>query len=508
MFLSRKKPRTTNYPWLTKLLYKHNPIQREQINMKCYIDDFFNSYDPESKEFSESMTLLFATGKEFDESNFELTKIIKSADRDNENKFEQPVYGINVTHVIENIDDPTYKNNNMFNLNNWLSGNLDGNWIEVSLRELLADYKVSSEGNIEALANSSQEIDYETEGRIVNFVQEIDYEQEGRRVNERQREDQSRIPILFYLSLQYYINSRVIKDRGILDLLNETNTTKDDLNPVAALKKLSNPTHIELLYAGFGNATRLSCGNECLYYDYGSKNNPNSIGIRKNTIDKPSTFIISHWDYDHYSGLLNLTNKEKQNVTKIIGKGICPSTKSFKDLQNAFPGKITYINFAITKGGKMSLDSLYKIANISIFKTGPSYRKNGTLASNKAELILRIDQPQRNVYLTGDSMWNQLLILTDQNNSTFFCPSPQKKQMFVIPHHGGNAGGFSCRGKYQKILINAKNIQYAISVDPNCFRNVPSYQTSKFFSNQKGVFSTMPIRNWKSTSNSPRNVPL
>lgn len=431
--------------------------------MKYYIDEFFVDYDYEKKELFESVVLLFASDDEWKQSNRILKEIINTSIDDRPDVF---YYGITLTRITRtsiSVSD--------LNMGNELDGGLNGNWVNTDLKKLLSNSVMIPENDTRL-----------TEYKTLRFIQ-----------NNTTAQD------TLSESLQNK-PSEIITD---INNPNQFIPSAPNPNTLTLIKNLGSnePKEIELLHSGFGNATRLKYKDKDIYYDYGTSEPTNPIGLGSNQIDRDSIFIISHWDFDHYSGLLNLSASQESNVETIIGKDIVPKTKAFQTLIAKFGNKVNYIQFNSQLGGNMSLSKLTTVANITIFETGPGMGATGKVNSNKAELILRVEMTDHDVYLPGDSMWKQLLECLDLNGKTYFNHnSKTNNSMFVIPHHGGNAGGFKSGGYYQNILSSRNDVDFAISVDPMRYSGkIPSNQSTQFFST-KSVSSTKKIPHWNASS--------
>jgi len=190
--------------------------------------------------------------------------------------------------------------------------------------------------------------------------------------------------------------------------------------------------------------------NEILYNDkfklifdsgvlYSTKSNivSNLKGDRDNLYqkDKPS-FILSHWDVDHYHFLLAFEDETIKSFKKFIFRNIIPNLTSLK---------------VISRFLSLNPSSLVPIDTVPVFNTKDNKLFESYLTNNKkfiffnsresssrnySGLGLAIKEKLTSVIFSGDYKYSQV--------SDYILPilNYKSNQYFIVPHHGGEAGKF------------------------------------------------------------------
>lgn len=428
--------------------------------MRFYVDEYYIDYDEERHLMRESATFSFSS-EGAEDARRALSQIVGNTD--NEFQVQDRVRGFDLSVETPYNQETESKN---FWIGNKFEENRDGRWIELGIQELIR--------------GSIIELDLGTERVVLSSAREGDEQLLRNTISENDITN-------FQDASQFDLNTNTINLVDILSgVLSTVGDGTDYYNP-----------KVTLLHAGFGNATRISYENLDLYYDFGSKNRASAFS----DLQRKSVFIISHWDEDHYSGLLQ-SNVDSSDVLYIIGKDIPPRTDAYKQLLEKFGNKVRFVGFNPMRSGAMWRNEIARVGALTFFETGPASN------SNKAEILLRLHRTDDEIYLTGDAMWKQILFPFFPNGLINEFVSRDTLGWMVIPHHGGKAGGFAPGGLYQRILnYEHPRLKFALSTEGGQYTNIPNQKTMDYFSN-RFTESTRYINIWPTNGrNTARNSP-
>ncbi|MFC5630577.1 MULTISPECIES: hypothetical protein [Streptococcus] len=226
---------------------------------------------------------------------------------------------------------------------------------------------------------------------------------------------------------------------------------------------------------GVGNWNEIRYGDRVIaVYDFGvgsplsSKSSVSRIINSSNIIQSSSKFIgfISHFDLDHYKGLLN-KNFPLSNILVLYFPDNIPQTNTLKKLfsklqKNGIPLK------KIARPAKQSRNvSLHRIGILGCLDI---YCSDSLAKSrNNSGLVLVINGAVKVGFLTGDHSYHTL----EQLVSLY-----QKQKVFVLPHHLGRAGNFNS-GHWSALL--KKNDITIASTRSGIYRNLPINSRHDFF---------------------------
>lgn len=136
---------------------------------------------------------------------------------------------------------------------------------------------------------------------------------------------------------------------------------------------------------------------------------------------KPQLIIISHWDYDHYSGMYSFSRSVWNNKDLLV---VAPS----EGISEMSDWAKTVLCYLVSKGALYLLEAAKSHADDPIFALkgkGVLFQGKGSDKNNKS-LLLRL----RKTILTGDC--------SDKNWPKGFGDRSSIKEL-VIPHHGASA---------------------------------------------------------------------
>ena len=255
------------------------------------------------------------------------------------------------------------------------------------------------------------------------------------------------------------------------------------------LKRLETPLHdLELIVrkVGCGNWNELKSkiSNFWLIYDLGGdiKNNNEEMQRILNRVafnDQPFIGVISHWDLDHYRGILDMDDNTLRWMKCLIAPTMIPnSLQPNKTIDRLLSLGIPIYLIDKTQrfGRSISLSSLGAINNIELFRSCDGH------LINQSGIVLTIKGNNRIAILTGDHHYRQ--IFNYIINTTAYKDNHLPFEL-VVPHHGGNAGVFD-ESLWSRINFSSG----AISTKSNRYRNMPKYNIHRFFVNTKAFHCT------------------
>lgn len=224
---------------------------------------------------------------------------------------------------------------------------------------------------------------------------------------------------------------------------------------------------------GCGNWNEIKTNDKALIYDLGgdikySDSKMQNI-IKKSSVKNEYICIISHWDLDHYRAILDMEDKELSNMKSLIVPTLTPDTVQYQETID----RVTRLGIQIIKFNpslrvikrRVTLQRIQKIGQIDI------YRSCDGSNINQSGIVLVIEGVNKNAVLTGDHHYCQL------RDSVFQDIDLNKKLVFVVPHHGGNAGSFNIN--HQKIF--PQKMEGAVSTKIGRYRNLPRQEVHNFF---------------------------
>ena len=139
-------------------------------------------------------------------------------------------------------------------------------------------------------------------------------------------------------------------------------------------------------------------------------------------------FVLSHWDLDHYNGLLCASDNFLNMFNfYLLPKGL--PTITSQDAYDRLPkNKVLNIPMRRRKRNSAStqLKSFFENEMFNIYRGTRHYNRN------KSGLVLKVKSQNSEAYLTGDISYDQI--------NDYMYSYTNKNMFLVVPHHGGNAG--------------------------------------------------------------------
>lgn len=248
-----------------------------------------------------------------------------------------------------------------------------------------------------------------------------------------------------------------------------------------AIKRQDDIKNIKLIVrdVGCGNWNEVRTDDFLLLYDLGGDikytNHEMRQIVGRAMLNQEYGVIISHWDLDHYRAILELTDDELKLMKYIIVPTKMPNTKELiKTINrlNAFDIPICVIPPSNRTGRKINLTSL---GVMGIFEL---YRSSDGSKINQSGIVLSVEGNNKVGILTGDHHYNQL-------HESVFSSQNVKPFIFVVPHHGGNAGVFK-----SSLWASINFVSGAMSTKKNGYRNMPLPDVHKHFIDDRNFHCT------------------
>ncbi|GAB6497613.1 come operon protein 3 [Bacillus sp. UMTAT18] len=216
-----------------------------------------------------------------------------------------------------------------------------------------------------------------------------------------------------------------------------------------------------------------------LIYDLGgdikfSNEEMNEI-LNKVNIDRPYYAVISHWDLDHYRGILDLNDVELKLMKNLVAPSKIPNTLQANKALNRLKSlgiRIDIIKPSPKTGRRIDLISQGKINNFELFRSTDGSN------INQSGIVLSVEGNDSIGLLTGDHSYRQIYKVI--SNSKI-----EKPYVMVVPHHGGNAGKFD-----EALWSTVSLASGCISTKSARYTNLPQNKIHNFFMNQKSFHCT------------------
>lgn len=166
------------------------------------------------------------------------------------------------------------------------------------------------------------------------------------------------------------------------------------------------------------------------------------------------SLFISHWHADHYNILTGMNYKEKNHIKQLV----CPPSVYNLTAFNIMlwyamnPNSKLIVQQHPAKGKWSKNTAINNMLNLYM---RPFVKSN----PNNGGLLLFFTGSTNCVTLTGDANYSVVQSVTNDGITQFNC---QGGYYMVVPHHGGDAGTFTC-----SINPNVKRLEAIISVGNN-----------------------------------------
>lgn len=199
-------------------------------------------------------------------------------------------------------------------------------------------------------------------------------------------------------------------------------------------------------------------------YDIGAPTNHKKselkklIGKRGKEYQKSKPILIlSHWDKDHYHGLLGMTDKEIQSFQYFIFRNKVPNLTS-----RLIRGRLLRI---LGNGRLIGIDAIPKSSKKSTYQLSPInntacqlviYNSEENKNRNVSGLFVSLKSAKSSVVFSGDGKYDQV--------SKFILPflNYPHNHSLIVPHHGGSAGRFEYKAS-PNINLNRAIISVGIN---------------------------------------------
>ncbi len=222
-------------------------------------------------------------------------------------------------------------------------------------------------------------------------------------------------------------------------LTNESNATPFKNLPSHVNQEPTN-TRLIIVDCGQGNWNEILSDQDRVIYDIGASNQYKFSELKtlvqsRNlaTETRPIHIILSHWDVDHYQGLLGCTPADLSNIRMLITPSPVPNTSTYKRV----------INLLTTNGVTISsippatrpIGIRNRIVLCFHLQKGPYkfFRAVPGRSRNQTGIVVSFDGPNRTAILTGDHHYEKVIEAIRGRHTNI-------DGILVTPHHGGMAG--------------------------------------------------------------------
>lgn len=202
------------------------------------------------------------------------------------------------------------------------------------------------------------------------------------------------------------------------------------------------PTNMQLIVVdcGQGNWNEIISDQDRVIYDIGASSQytfPQVEALVRSRLlhseTRPIYIIVSHWDVDHYQGLLGCEPSDLDKIRMLIAPSQVPDTSTYKRIRSALRERgvrITSIppaNRPPGAGYGTVLCVHSQIGPYTFFRAVPGRSRNQT------GIVVSAEGPNRTAILTGDHHYEKILGAVRGNHRN-------TAGILITPHHGGHAG--------------------------------------------------------------------
>ncbi|HEK1768402.1 TPA: hypothetical protein SMR47_002340 [Pseudomonas putida] len=208
-------------------------------------------------------------------------------------------------------------------------------------------------------------------------------------------------------------------------------------NDVAAT---STTTTLSVIDCGHGNWNEIRTDSLRLMYDVGASRLYDAAQIERlvqsQAIGEQGVEVkiyISHWDVDHYQALLKFTDADIKVISEVTAPSQLPDTATCKRTmamldKHGIPVRLLAPAPRATPGRTIDLIEVQQVGPLTVF------RATAGRSRNQSGIVLCYEGQSKLALLVGDHHYEKIL-----NAIQGRFPSA-KDCVFVVPHHGGNAG--------------------------------------------------------------------
>ena len=208
-------------------------------------------------------------------------------------------------------------------------------------------------------------------------------------------------------------------------------------NNVAAT---STTTTLSVIDCGHGNWNEIRTDNLRLMYDVGASRLYDASQIERlvqsQAIGAQGVEVkiyISHWDVDHYQSLLKFTDADLKVISEVTAPSQIPDTATCKRTmamldEHGISVRLLAPAPRANPGRTIDLVEIQQVGPLTVF------RATAGRSRNQSGIVLCYEGQSKLALLVGDHHYEKIL-----NAIQGRFPSA-KDCVFVVPHHGGNAG--------------------------------------------------------------------
>ncbi|MDA8307947.1 MAG: hypothetical protein M0Z81_14105 [Deltaproteobacteria bacterium] len=212
------------------------------------------------------------------------------------------------------------------------------------------------------------------------------------------------------------------------------------VGPLPPVDELSTNMQLLVVDCGQGNWNEILSDQNRVIYDIGASSQYSMPQVRdlveSRLLDseaRPLYVIVSHWDIDHYQGLLGCDQRDLERIRMLIAPRQVPDTSTYKRINSALLNE--GVRIASIPPADRPADVGYRIVLRFHSRVGPYtfFRAVPGRSRNQTGIVISVDGPNRTAILTGDHHYEKILDAIRGNHRNM-------AGILVAPHHGGKAG--------------------------------------------------------------------
>ncbi|WP_122592894.1 hypothetical protein [Pseudomonas viridiflava] len=202
----------------------------------------------------------------------------------------------------------------------------------------------------------------------------------------------------------------------------------------------STATTLSVVDCGHGNWNEIRTDSLRLMYDVGASRLYDAAQIERLVQSQAIgaqgievKIYISHWDVDHYQSLLKFTDTDLRVITEVTAPSQLPDTATCKRTMTLLDEHGISVRLLApapraTPGHTIDLIEIQQVGPLTVF------RATAGRSRNQSGIVLCYEGQSKLALLVGDHHYEKIL-------SAIQGRFPSAKDcVFVVPHHGGNAG--------------------------------------------------------------------
>ena len=181
--------------------------------------------------------------------------------------------------------------------------------------------------------------------------------------------------------------------------------------------------------------------------------------------------VISHWDLDHYNGLIDMKHQTVSRLAGLICPVKIPNTDKVRRLFHKLNKEGIPVQVIPSTGSTSHRIELHPVCESAFYTM---YRSTDGSDRNQSGIVMEVNGRAKTGILTGDHHYLQLLKGVMNRHKTN--PTPYE---LVVPHHGGNAGKWTDEVK-RRLDLTAFSCGI-LSTRSDRYRNVPRSEIHRYF---------------------------